>query len=194
MITIFRLAFAAAMLGGVALAHAQTAQDHAAHLSGNSAGRVAQVAPMSPTAGQTGAMPMMDMNGMMRGGMGQMMPMMRMMPGDMAMMPFDHIEGRIAFLKAELAITDAQLPQWNAFAQALRDGAKTTQEAMAKVLQAGMPATFPARADTMLQIMSARLDAIKATTAAGKALYGVLSDAQKSIADELLLGPMGRMG
>ena len=28
----------------------------------------------------------------------------------------DHVEGRIAFLKVELKITDAQMPQWNAFA------------------------------------------------------------------------------
>ena len=40
--------------------------------------------------------------------------------------PTRHIEGRIAFLKAELAITDAQLPQWNAFADTLRARAKST--------------------------------------------------------------------
>ena len=33
------------------------------------------------------------------------------------MMPFQHTEGRIAFIKAELAVTDAQSPQWNAFAE-----------------------------------------------------------------------------
>ena len=32
------------------------------------------------------------------------------------MMPFAHTEGRIAFLKAELGVTDAQTSQWNAFA------------------------------------------------------------------------------
>ena len=34
-----------------------------------------------------------------------------------------HIEGRLAFLKTELKITDAQLPLWNVFAQAMRDNA-----------------------------------------------------------------------
>ena len=56
------------------------------------------------------------------------MPMMRMMMGQNGMsMMAKHIEGRIAFLKTELKITDAQLPLWNAFAQAMRDDASTMQ-------------------------------------------------------------------
>src|SRR5215470_8320624 len=46
------------------------------------------------------------------------MPMM-MGQHDMPMMA-KHIEGRLAFLKTELKITDAQLSHWNAFAQAVR--------------------------------------------------------------------------
>ena len=42
-------------------------------------------------------------------GMGGM-PMMAAMAG--------HVEGRLAFLKTELKITDAQLPLWNAVAEA----------------------------------------------------------------------------
>jgi hypothetical protein len=38
-----------------------------------------------------------------------------------------HIEGRLAFLKTELKITDAQLPFWNSFAQAVRDSATAMQ-------------------------------------------------------------------
>jgi hypothetical protein len=49
-----------------------------------------------------------------------MTPMMGMM--GMA----DHIEGRIAFLKAELKITDTQLTQWNEFADVLRANARNT--------------------------------------------------------------------
>jgi hypothetical protein len=41
--------------------------------------------------------------------------MMRMMMGqDGIRMMAKHIEGRLAFLKTELKITDAQLPLWNA--------------------------------------------------------------------------------
>src|SRR5215472_4449437 len=54
------------------------------------------------------------------------MPTMRMMMGQGGMpMMAKHIEGRLAFLKTELKITDAQLPLWNAFAQAVRDDANT---------------------------------------------------------------------
>jgi hypothetical protein len=44
------------------------------------------------------------------------MPMMGG-PGRIGMMGMmgmaDHVEGRIAFLRAELKITEAQMPQWN---------------------------------------------------------------------------------
>ena len=175
----------------LAFAEAQTApdQDHAVHHT-----PAAPAAPKPSPGGAASAMPMMDMGKMMGGDMGRMMSMMSMMRmmqgGDgMGLMPFDHIEGRIAFYKAELGITDAQLPQWNAFADALRNGAKDMRTAMATAMQAGMPATAPARADAMVQMMSARLDAMKATAAAGKVLYAVLSDAQKKTADELMAEP-----
>ncbi len=51
-----------------------------------------------------------------RGGMGRL----GMMSAEAS-----HVEGRIAFLKTELRITDAQLPLWNAVADALRDNAKS---------------------------------------------------------------------
>jgi predicted lipid-binding transport protein (Tim44 family) len=61
-------------------------------------------------------MPQQMPGGTMGGGAGG--PMMGMMGrgGMMSMMMGDRIEGRIAFLKAELKITDVQMPQWNAFA------------------------------------------------------------------------------
>ena len=70
-----------------------------------------------PSQGMPGGMPMMGMMRMMmgEGGMGGM-PMMAMMAG--------HVEGRLAFLKTELKITDAQLPLWNAVGDAIRANAK----------------------------------------------------------------------
>jgi hypothetical protein len=186
MLNTTRLTLAAIiLLGSVELSAAQTTHD--AH-------HPKVPAPAAPLAGagmpaQRG-MPMMDMTNMM-----QMMRMMRgmMMPdGDgMGMMPFEHIEGRIAFLKAELAISDTQMPQWNAFADAVRAGAKGMGESMSKMMQAGMPATAPARADAMLQMMTARLEAMKEIASAGKALYEVLTDSQKKVADELMPSRMG---
>ncbi len=195
---ITRLTFAtAALLGSVAVAGAQTAQDHDAHHPDAAAPTTAPAAPNPSPGGASGAMPMMGMGNMTGGEMGRMMsmmPMMRMMHGGggMGMMPFDHIEGRIAFYKAELGITDAQLPQWNAFADALRGSAKGVRTAMTPMMQAGVPTTVPARMEAMVQVMSAHLDAMKATLAAVKPLYAVLSDDQKKTADELLAGhPMG---
>ena len=49
-----------------------------------------------------------------------------MIPGMGPMMmggPAKHLEGRIAFLRTELGITDAQMPLFNAFAEALRAAA-----------------------------------------------------------------------
>jgi hypothetical protein len=200
-----------ALVGSVALAGAQTAQDHNAPHPDTTVPEIAPAAPtpspggangampMPSPGGANGAMPMRDMGKMMGGDMGRVTSMMSIMHGammqggdGMAMMGFDHVEGRIAFYKAELAITDAQLPQWNAFADVLRGSTKGMRSAMTSMMRTGMPATAPARMDAMVQMMSARLDAMKATLAAAKPLYAVLSDDQKKTADELMAEhPMG---
>ena len=71
-------------------------------------------------------------------GSGGGMPMMGG-PGRMGMMAMaDHVEGRIAFLKAELNITEAQTTQWNAFADALRENARRMRGMPATMMQGGM--------------------------------------------------------
>ena len=191
-----------ALLAGLSLAHAQTPPGGDPHHPETQAQGAKPGTPMAPlSGGQAGSG--MDMGKMMGGNMEQMMSMMRTMQmmhgtmprdgGGMAMMPGQHIEGRIAFLKAELGITGGQLPQWNAFADAMRAGAKTMQTAMTANMQPGTPATAPARFDAMIATMTARLEAMKAASAAGKALYAVLADAQKKTADELMMARMGGM-
>jgi len=180
---------AAALLGGTALAHAQ-APDQSAHHSGSP---MTPGMPMAPAASAP-AMPPMNMAKMMADGMGGKPPMMAgMMGGGGAMMPPGHIEGRIAFLKAELAITDAQTTQWDSYATAMRTNSKGMQDAMAKIMQAGMPTTAPGRADAMIQMMTARLDGMKSSAEAEKALYAVLTETQRKVADDLMPGPMGMM-
>jgi hypothetical protein len=75
--------------------------------------------------GQGGMMPMMGMMGHGGAGMGPGMGMGAMggpsATGAPAMV--ERIEGRIAFVRAELKITEAQLPAWNAFAGALQANA-----------------------------------------------------------------------
>lgn len=185
-----RLTLAAvALLGGTILVHAQ-ATDPPAHHPGSP---MTPGMPMAPAASAP-AMPPMDMAKMMADGMGGKPPMMAgMMGGGGAMMPPGHIEGRIAFLKAELAITDAQTPQWDSYAAAMRTNSKGMQDAMAKMMQAGMPTTVPGRADAMIQMMTARLDGMKSSAKADQALYAVLTDSQRKVADDLISGPMGMM-
>ena len=143
--------------------------------------------PMSPMM-QGDTMPMM--RGMQHGGM---MPMMGM--GMMGMA--DHVEGRIAFLKAELKITDAQLSQWNTFADSIRSNAQRMGEMRGTMMQGGMmgqTATAPDRLDRMEKMMTAMVEAVRSAKAALGPLYAVLSDEQKKMADTLLHGPMGMMG
>jgi len=131
------------------------------------------------------------------------MPMMRGAGpmGRMGMMGMaEHIEGRVAFLKAELKITEAQMPQWNAFADALRANARRMSEMKATMMQGGMmdqgnaPVSAPERLDRMEKMMTAMLEGLKETKAALTPLYSVLTEEQKKVADQLIHGPMGMMG
>jgi hypothetical protein len=189
------LTLAAALLATtIGAASAQTAQDHAAHHP--DAASAASDTGASPHKGcGTGDLAALGKVGgetPMSGGMGPMMPMMGggMMGGGMAMAPFAHIEGRIAFIKAELAITDAQAPQWSAFADTLRERAKTMRDSMSDMMKSDQPANAADRADAMVKMMSAHLEVMKTYAAAEKALYAVLTGAQKTTADELLGGSM----
>ncbi len=178
MTSIVRTALTAAALATAALA---------ASLSAGAA--VAQAQP-SATATRSGPSPVII------SGMTGMMPM----PGMMAMahhrmdlFPTSHVEGRIAFLKAELGITEAQMTQWTAFADSLRQNAQTVLAIRAVHTGDHLPTTLPTRLDAMLEMQSARLEALKSVAPPARALYGVLSDAQKRLADELMLVPAGQM-
>jgi hypothetical protein len=124
-------------------------------------------------------------------GMMQMMNMMNMMMG---MQPgADHIEGRLAFIKAELKITDAQAPQWNTFAEAVRGNAGAMAEMRRSMMggQGAAPATLPERLGREDKLVTGHLAALKKTEEAVAQLYGVLTDDQKKVADTIVVGPMG---
>jgi hypothetical protein len=158
-----------------------------------------QQAPGVMQPGSSGQAPPQMPGGMMGGSMRS--PMMGMMGqgGMMTMMMGmgDHVEGRIAFLKTELKITDTQTVQWNAFADVLRANAKRTSEMRNTVMQGGMMGqggtslSAPDRLDRMEMMMTTMLDTVKATRSALGPLYAVLSDDQKKMADQLIHGPMG---
>ena len=156
---------------------------------------------MGMMGGGMGNMPMMnDMKNMMSSmsamhsmGMMQMMGMMgRGMDG---MATIDRVEGRIAFLRAELKITDAQADAWNGFADALRTNARKLAEVRASMMPKpgdGQPAsTLSARLDQQEQLLAARLDGTKAMKSVFVKLNEVLSDDQKKAANDLLAPHMG---
>lgn len=219
--------------------------DHSAHHPTDTTAAPATPAPGTPAAGAQSQPPGMGMGmmspsgagGMMGGDMGammqHMMPMMRammdqrmdLMDGPMGMMSPRRVEGRIAFLRTELKITDAQQPAWNAFADALRAEARSMQDIRQRMTgqgrgmpMAAMPPAaghaaggmggpmaggmarfdgsdvpFPEQADRLVQSLTARLEAARAISSTGRALYAVLTDDQKKIADELLAMSMRGM-
>lgn len=102
------------------------------------------------------------------------------------------IDGRLAFLKAELKITDAQDAAWDKVASAVRASTKSMMERMKSVHAGDQNATtLPQRLDIQEQFMTVRLDEIKQLKSALNDLYAVLSDDQKKEADNLVLPMMG---
>jgi LTXXQ motif family protein len=134
-------------------------------------------------------MPMMNMMGMMR--------MMRMMgQGTAGMATVDHVEGRIAFLRTELKITEAQASAWNAFGDALRTNAKKLGDVRASMMpqpSAGQPQapTMAERLDLQERWLLARLEGTRTIRSAFTKLYETLSDDQKKSANEFLAPHMG---
>jgi hypothetical protein len=128
----------------------------------------------------------------------QMMAMMRdgMMPmgmGPAGARPFQHIEGQIAFYKAELKITDAQAPQWTAFADALRSNAARLQQSIAQASEAKGVVAAPEQMERRIAMLGAQLEMMKGLQAVATPLYAVLSDDQKKTADELMAEHMMAM-
>ena len=94
-------------------------------------------------------------------------------------------EQRISAMQSQLAITPAQMPKWNAFAQVMRENAQST-DALFRQRAAGAQ-TMNASANMLsyAQISRAYADGIEKLTVAFEAFYDVLSDQQKQAADAL---------
>jgi hypothetical protein len=103
-------------------------------------------------------------------------------------LPGRHIEGRLAFLRTELKITDAQAPLWDNLAAALRDRAAKMDAAIASFRQArsaGTTPDLPAQMEARIRSGEARIESDRAVLAAFRPLYAALNDAQKKTAEEL---------
>ncbi|GCA52895.1 hypothetical protein KGO5_05361 [Sinorhizobium sp. KGO-5] len=147
---------------------------------------------------------------MMPGGMmheGMMRMMMGMMSGGdrpmdtpmQQMMSPEHIEGRIAFLRTELKVTETQQPLWEAVADALRARAQTAKDVMdgmpgAMMSGSSAPLPLPQRIELYERMLSSRLDGLRQLKVALEPFYAALDDTQKAAADKLLVpAPMGMM-
>jgi len=107
-------------------------------------------------------------------------------------MPIDRVEGRLAFLKTELRISDAQLPAWNAFAEAVRTNA-TTQHAERQFMhgRVGTDVPLPDRVAAQANAFAAHAEEMAKLKAVLDPLYASLSAEQKKTADEIVFSPMG---
>jgi hypothetical protein len=106
-----------------------------------------------------------------------------------------HVEGRLAFLKAELKITPEQESMWNDYARAVRDNTKSIGERCATMTKQGEAGeqSLPGRLDAQEQFVAARLDALRAVSKSLKPLYAALSDEQKKLADQFIRSSTGMM-
>jgi hypothetical protein len=176
--TVFSLAMAMTLLPCAPAAIGAEA-DHEEHHPGP-----ATTAPTMP------GMPMASMPGASAGM--PMMGMMQMMMGQNGMA--GHVEGRIAFLKAELKITDAQQSLWNVVADVMRANAKDMADMPNRMVMMGSGATLPDKLAMQEKTMAAYLDGLRKLRGAVEQLYAAFSPDQKKTADELMIGPMGIMG
>jgi len=138
----------------------------------------------------------MMQHGMDRGQAGQGMAGPGMMQGTMMPMMMGagsgHTEGRLAFIKTELKITDAQTPQWNVFADVVRANASAANDmhrSMASQQKSG--STLPERLAMEDKMLNAHVQASRKIQEALTKLYDVLSPEQKKVADGIVIGPMG---
>ena len=193
-----------AALAVPAWAQAPAGHDHS-HSGDTAKSAPADPAPgSSATAAPQGGMGHMGMMNDIKGMMGRMSAMhdmgMMQMTGMMGrgmggMATIDRIEGRIAFLRAELKITDAQADSWNGFADALRANAKKLAEIRAAITpkpgEAPPAPSLAARLEQQEQWLAARLDGTRAMKSAFIKLNEQLSDDQKKSANDLLAPHMG---
>ena len=121
----------------------------------------------------------------------QQMPMMNngivgagtmMRQGDLKTM----LEGRLAYTKSALGITDDEAAAWRAYEDAMRTNVQSMQPAYQAMMTAMQSGSAIDRMQTHINMMQGRLDALKALQPATEALYKALTPGQQKKADALL--------
>ena len=103
------------------------------------------------------------------------------------------MEARLAYIKADLAITDAQMATWDAYAAAVRARHSTMENMHADMMKAKESGNVVERMDARIKAMETMVDSLKTLKPATEALYAVLTDEQEKKADQLLGGRCGLM-
>src|SRR5262249_24617776 len=95
------------------------------------------------------------------------------------------VDQRVRALQSQLGITEAQMPLWSAFVQAMRDNAAATDALFTQ--RAGAVATMnaPDNMHSYAEIARAYADNTERLATAFESLYASLSDTQKQAADTL---------
>ncbi len=192
------LMLAGTLLPAAAQQSEQPAQskDHGAHHGGSE--QKSMGGADSAGGGMMGHGGAMGHGGMMGHGMcpmmGEMMGGKRGKKGHgMMMRSVPMMEGRLAYIKADLEITEAQSPAWNGYADAVR-ARRSKMEAMhADMMKARESGNALQRMDARIKALETNLDSMKSLKPATEALYAVLTDDQKKKADQLLGGRCGMM-
>lgn len=163
------------------------------------------VAAVSPSAAQTdddfvpgwgmmgGGCMMMGMMGpgMRQGMMGRGMMGRGMMGGPDRMGAM--VEGRLAYLKGALGITEAQTEAWNGYAEAVKARVEVMQSMRQSMWETMREGGALQRMDARIAAMEAMVEAMKAVKPATDQLYQALTDEQKKAADELIGMDCGAM-
>ncbi len=113
--------------------------------------------------------------------------------------PSERVEARLAYQKTALKITDAQLSQWNAYAEQARKSARDMDQRMADMQQRrsemhqpgkpAQPGQHPGAIEQLEQRQSMHAQAIRHINeqlAVQKPLYAALSPEQQKVADAVL--------
>lgn len=102
------------------------------------------------------------------------------------MMPGQFIDGRIAFLKAQLKITPAQEGQWQKVEAAMRENAKALDQTITTARQNRGDRNAVERLEVRDQLAKVRAENSDRFLAAFKPLYGSLSPDQQQMANQLI--------
>ena len=95
------------------------------------------------------------------------------------------VDQRIRTLQSQLGITEAQMPLWTAFAQAMRDNATSTDALFSQRANAVTSMSAVDNMHSYAQIARAYADNTERLATAFDSLYASLTDTQRQAADTL---------